>query len=100
MAMLGERIPAEKAEQWGMIWQVVDDEALMETAFATARKLAAGPNIALGLMRKGFYESAQLSLTDTLAMESRHQQITSRTADNHEAIAAMLEKRAPVFKDR
>lgn len=98
MMMLGERIRAEQALDWGMIYQVVDDAELMATARALALRLAAGPTIAYGLMRQGIQASLEQSLTETLAMERRNQLLAGRTADHAEGVAAFLEKRKPVFR--
>nr|WP_242124303.1 enoyl-CoA hydratase-related protein [Sphingobium sp. Sx8-8] len=98
MMMLGERIPAETAAEWGMIWQVVDDAALMDTAYAIARKLADGPTVAYSMMRQGIADALEMSLTQTLAMERRNQRLAGITADHHEGVAAFLEKRKPDFK--
>jgi len=100
MMMLGERIPAETAAEWGLIWQVVDDDALMDTAYALARKLAAGPTVAYDLMRQGIADAMEMSLSQTLGMERRNQRIAGRTADHREGVAAFLEKRPPKFEGR
>lgn len=97
MMMLGERIGAEQAADWGLIWRMVEDDALMDEAMAIARKLANGPTVAYGLMRQGIADAMELSLTQTLAMERRNQRIAGNSADHHEGVAAFLEKRAPNF---
>src|SRR5438105_12159412 len=56
LALLAEPLPAEKAAEWGMIWQAVDDERLMEEAHALAARLAAGPSAALTLTKRAFEE--------------------------------------------
>lgn len=100
MMMLGERIPAEQALDWGMIYQVVDDEALMATARAMAARLAAGPTVAYGLMRQAITDGLASTLTESLARERRDQFVAGRTADHAEGVAAFLEKRKPVFRGR
>lgn len=100
MALLGERIPADRAAEWGLIWRAVDDEALAAEALAIARTLAAGPTKAFALTRRGFADAEQLSLRETLAMEARNQMIASRTADAGEGTAAMIERRQPRFTGR
>jgi 2-(1,2-epoxy-1,2-dihydrophenyl)acetyl-CoA isomerase len=100
MMMLGERIPAEQAAQWGLIWQMVEDDELMEAAMTIARKLADGPTIAYQLMRQGIADALEMSLTQTLAMERRNQRVAGNTADHHEGVAAFLEKRPPRFQGK
>jgi 2-(1,2-epoxy-1,2-dihydrophenyl)acetyl-CoA isomerase len=98
MMMLGERIPAEQALDWGMIYQVVDDAELMATARAIAVRLAAGPTVAYGLMRQAITDGLASTLTESLARERRDQFTAGRTADHAEGVAAFLEKRKPVFR--
>lgn len=97
MMMLAERIPAETAQEWGLIWRMTEDAALMDEATAIARKLADGPTVALGLMRQGIADAMEMSLTQALAMERRNQRIAGNSADHHEGVAAFLEKRPPKF---
>jgi len=62
MMMLGERVPAEKAEDWGMIYKAVDDAALADEAMALAMRLANGPTVALGVMRQNRRPRARNSI--------------------------------------
>lgn len=98
MMMLGERITAEQALDWGMIYDVVDDAAVMTTARAIATRLAAGPTVAYGLMRQAITDGLASTLTESLARERRDQRLAGRTADHLEGVAAFLEKRKPVFR--
>ncbi|MET0371634.1 MAG: enoyl-CoA hydratase-related protein [Sphingobium sp.] len=100
MMMLGERIPAATALDWGMIYQVVEDDRLLETAQEMAARLAAGPTVSYSLMREGIARAATLSLTDTLGMERVNQRIAGKTADHAEGVAAFLEKRKPQFQGK
>jgi 2-(1,2-epoxy-1,2-dihydrophenyl)acetyl-CoA isomerase len=97
MMLLGERVPADTAEQWGLIWRAVDDAVLLDEAYATARQLADGPTVALGLMRRGIADALELSLGETLAMERRNQRLAGLTADHAEGVASFLAKRPPRF---
>jgi 2-(1,2-epoxy-1,2-dihydrophenyl)acetyl-CoA isomerase len=97
LAMLAERLPAEQAQQWGMIWQVHDDDKLMEAAAAMAVRLAAMPGHALTLIRKSLRASAHNSFDAQLDLERDYQGEASRTPDHKEGVAAFLEKRAPKF---
>lgn len=100
MMMLGERIPAETAEAWGLIWRMVEDAALMDEAYALARRLAAGPTVSYTLMRQAIGDALEMSLSQTLGMERRNQRVAGRTADHAEGTAAFLEKRPPRFTGR
>lgn len=98
MMMLGERIPAEKAEAWGMLYQVVDDEALAGEALAMAQRLAQGPTLAYSLIRRGVRYALDHSLSDSLQMERQHQRLAGASEDFAEGVAAFREKRRAVFK--
>ena len=98
MLMLGERITAEQAQAWGLIYKVVDDAELMREALALAERLAAGPTRALGLMRQGLARALEQSYAEALAMEASHQMIAADTADAREGGLAFLERRKAVFK--
>jgi len=100
MMMLGERIGADKAAEWGMISRVVDDEFLAEEAMVVAASLARGPTKALGLIRGLARDAEQLSLTDALAAERIAQRDAGRTDDFRSAVIAFLQKQQPTFEGR
>ncbi len=97
MMMLGERIPAEKAYDWGMVSHLVDDAALMDETMAIARKLAAGPTRALTLIRQGIRECMEKTLTESLKVERLNQLQAGRTADFAEGVMAFMQKRPTAF---
>ena len=97
MMMLGDRIPAETALDWGMIYQVVDDAELMGTANALAARLASGPTKSLALIRQGIRGCLDSTLTEGLMIERRHQMIAGRTSDFGEGVSAFLQKRKAAF---
>ncbi|WP_375382907.1 enoyl-CoA hydratase-related protein [uncultured Sphingomonas sp.] len=97
MMMLGERVPAAKALDWGMIHRVVADEALDTEALVLATRLAAGP-AALGLIRRQAHEAASLTYEEALLAEAVNQRAARGTADSAEGGAAFLAKRKPVFR--
>ncbi|MDF8331843.1 enoyl-CoA hydratase-related protein [Novosphingobium cyanobacteriorum] len=97
MMMLGEKISAEKAEDWGLIYKCVDDAALADEAMALAERLAAGPTVALGAMRQVMAKGLESDLSSTLLMEAEAQQRAGDSADAAEGIAAFLEKRKASF---
>lgn len=100
MMMLGERIPAETAEAWGMIYKCVDDNQLMPTAQELAAKLAKGPTRAYALIRQGIRESLDATLTESLMVERRNQLLAGRTGDFVEGVSAFLQKRPADFKGK
>ncbi|MET0375253.1 MAG: enoyl-CoA hydratase-related protein [Rhizorhabdus sp.] len=100
MMMLGERLPAEKALEWGMVYEVVEDEALVERVTAIADKLAKGPTRAHALIRHGVRTALESNLSDALAMEREAQRQAGASPDFLEGIAAFREKRRPIFTGR
>ncbi len=100
LAMLGTSVPAEKAEQMGMIWQVVDDAALMDEARALARRMAAGPTLSYAAIKRALNESGTHSLSQQLDLERDLQRELGRSADFKEGVAAFLAKRPAQFKGR
>jgi 2-(1,2-epoxy-1,2-dihydrophenyl)acetyl-CoA isomerase len=100
MMMLGERIPADKALDWGMIARVVEDEALASEAQALATRLALGPTVALGLIRKLAREAGHSSLGDALAAERVAQREAGRSEDFKRGVAAFLQKQPARFEGR
>ena len=97
MMMLGERIPAETALDWGMIYKVTDDADLMTETRAIAAKLAKGPTRSYALIRQGLRDSLDKPLTEALMVERRNQMIAGRSADFAEGVAAFLQKRPAAF---
>lgn len=100
MMLLGERIPAETALEWGMIYRVTDDADLLPAATKIATRLASGPTISLGLTRQALTAALTMTLSETLLLERTNQRAAGRTADHAEALAAFLAKRSPVFTGR
>lgn len=100
MMMLGERIPADKAESWGLIHKVVADEAVATEARALAGRLANAPTVALGLIRNGIVQAMESNFPQTLAIERRHQRDAGRSADFAEGVQAFLAKRPAKFEGK
>jgi len=98
LSLLGERLPAEMALQWGLVNRVVDDAELMDKAKDLARDLANGPTVALGLIRRLYWESAGNSYEEQLNLERQMQRKAGNTADFREGVRAFLEKRPAKFK--
>jgi 2-(1,2-epoxy-1,2-dihydrophenyl)acetyl-CoA isomerase len=99
MALLGERVPAPKALDWGLINRCVPDADLMTTALGLAQELAKGP-FSLGLIRKAMWESMDSSWTEQLYNERRGQRIAGKSDDFREGVQAFLQKRPAEFQGR
>lgn len=97
MMMLGERVPARQALDWGMIYQVAEDEVLMPTATALAARLAAGPTRTYALIRQGLRACMDSTLSDALRIERKNQREAGQTNDFVEGVQAFLQKRPAVF---
>src|SRR5215831_12205220 len=97
LSLMGERLPAEKALEWGLVNRVYDDAVLMEEAMKLARELASGPTVALSLIRKLYWESPENSFEDQLNLEFQSQRIAGATEDFREGVTAFLEKRPAKF---
>lgn len=100
MALLGDKVSAEQARDWGLIWQVVDGADLMQRARELAGHLATQPTRGLGLTKRALNASLSNDLTAQLAMEEDCQREAGRTNDFAEGVRAFLAKRAPVFEGR
>ena len=100
MMMLGERVPAEKALEWGLVSRVIEDEDLASESVLLATNLAQGPTVALGLIRKLARNAEQLPLSEALAAERAAQREAGRTQDFKSAVVAFLQKRQARFDGR
>jgi len=97
ITLLGEKIPAEKAQQWGMIWQCVDDDALMAQAEKLARFMASQPTRGYGLIKRAINLSANNSFDQQLDVERDLQRLAGRSDDYREGVDAFMQKREARF---
>ena len=100
LAMTGDRLSAEDAERWGLIWKCVDDAGLKAESEKLARHLASGPTKSLGLIKQAMYSSANNDLAAQLDLERDFQREIGKGEDYREGVAAFLEKRKPEFTGR
>lgn len=100
MALLDERVSAEKAAQWGLVWDCVDDDVLLLEAQKVAQRLAKLPAHAVQEARNAFAASERNSLDEQLHYESERQRELIEKPSFGEGVAAFLQKRPPVFARR
>jgi len=100
LAMLGDKLPAEQAADWGLIWRCVDDAELATTVDALAAQLAVAPTIGLVRTRQAIQGAWQRTLAEQLDVERDFQRELGWTSDYAEGVTAFTEKRPPRFCGR
>ncbi len=100
LSLLGEKLPAEQAAEWGLIWQCVEDAELAPTVEKLLAALAVAPTAGLAAAKRALYASAGNSLEAQLDLERDLQRALGRGADYREGVTAFAEKRPPRFTGR
>ena len=100
MALTCRLVEAAEAKQWGLVNHLADRDKLVETALEMARSIASFPPRSVRLNKRLIVRSMNLTLEDCLELSASFQAIVQSTADQKEAVAALLEKRAPRFVGR
>ncbi|EAQ07325.1 enoyl-CoA hydratase/isomerase family protein [Yoonia vestfoldensis SKA53] len=99
-ALFADKISAQQASDWGMIYEVVSDAGFADHIAARAAHLAQGPTVAYRQLKKAIRGSFENTLDDQLALEARLQGRCGQTRDFQEGVVAFLEKRKPVYEGR
>ena len=100
LALLGDQLSAEQAQAWGLIWEVVEDDALSSRSMELARRLAEGPTKGYGLVKKALNAAWGNSLDAQLDLERDLQREAGLTHDYREGVAAFMQKRKPQYKGK
>jgi 2-(1,2-epoxy-1,2-dihydrophenyl)acetyl-CoA isomerase len=100
LALTGEPLLAEKAEEWGLIWKAVDDDALDAEVDAIASRLASLPPLGLAAIKALIRTTSGRTLEQELDLERDEMRRLGFTQDYREGVAAFLEKRPPTFTGR
>jgi 2-(1,2-epoxy-1,2-dihydrophenyl)acetyl-CoA isomerase len=97
LALFGDKLPAEQAQAWGLIWKCVDDADLMPTVRQMAEQLAAGPTLGYARTKQAIQAAETQLVQAQLDLERDLQRELGRSRDYREGVSAFLEKRAPRF---
>ncbi|MHA6324763.1 2-(1,2-epoxy-1,2-dihydrophenyl)acetyl-CoA isomerase PaaG [Roseivivax sp. CAU 1753] len=97
LALTAQPLPAQQAEDWGLIWKALPDAELMTEARTLTERLANGPTLGLGLSKAAIQAAATDTLHDHLDLEAAYMKTCGESADYAEGVSAFLEKRAPKF---
>jgi 2-(1,2-epoxy-1,2-dihydrophenyl)acetyl-CoA isomerase len=98
LAMLGDKLSAEQAVSWGLIWKCVDDASLAQEVDVLAKQLAQAPTLGLARTKQAIYMSPNNTLDAQLDLERDYMRELGNSADYREGVAAFMEKRTPQFR--
>jgi 2-(1,2-epoxy-1,2-dihydrophenyl)acetyl-CoA isomerase len=99
-ALLGEKLAAEQAANWGLIWRCVADEDFSAAVDELAQRLAAAPTLALARIKEAINCSGERTLAAQIDIERDYQRELGQSRDYAEGVAAFMEKRTPHFTGR
>ncbi|MEO9653188.1 MAG: enoyl-CoA hydratase-related protein [Roseobacter sp.] len=99
-ALFADKITAQQADDWGMIWEAVGDDVFEDHWRSRAQQLASGPTAAYGAIKSVIRGSWENDFENQLALEARQQGICGKTRDFKEGVLAFTEKRSAKFEGR
>ncbi|MDM5336886.1 enoyl-CoA hydratase-related protein [Fictibacillus enclensis] len=100
LAVLGEKISADKAKELGLVTKVAEEEAFIQEVETFAVRLASMPTKAIGLIKRYMNKSWESDLSEVLEYEALAQKTAGGTEDHKEGVSAFMEKRKPAFTGR
>jgi 2-(1,2-epoxy-1,2-dihydrophenyl)acetyl-CoA isomerase len=100
MLLLGEQVGGSQAAEWGLIHRCVDDSDVDAVAEQLVTRLASGPTVAIGLAKQAIHYAQRAGLVDAMAQEASDLELSCRTGDFKEGLAAFTQRRTPEFQGR